>query len=79
MVMFILYYLYSNINGQVFHNPPFCERHQCVRKHFGELSLIYGYPYFKPVLVQVANTLIKLNLFSNAKNPGKGPGEEPLQ
>jgi hypothetical protein len=49
------------------------------QKHFGGLSLIYGYPYFKPVLVQVANTLIKLNLFSNAKNPGKNPGEEPLQ
>jgi hypothetical protein len=49
------------------------------QKHFGGLSLIYGCPYFKPVLVQVANTLIKLNLFSNAKNPGKNPGEEPLQ
>ena len=45
------------------------------QKHFGGLSLIYGCPYFKPVLVQVANTLIKLNLFSNAKNPGKIRGK----
>ena len=29
--------------------------------------------------MQVANTLIKLNLFSNEKTPGKDPGEEHLQ